>query len=277
MTAITTAGENHRTPCRVSVRLSGGAASYVAAKLALEEFGHDGVSLVFADTLIEDEDLYRFLADAERHLNHPVIRIADGRTPWQVFRDERMMGNARVDPCSKILKRKLLDKWRAENCIANCTLIIGYDATEAHRFERLKARMAPVIVRAPLLERGIWKEQAHEIVQADGLRLPRLYAMGFPHNNCGGFCVKAGQASFALLLENFPKRYAKHEAEEEAFRGFIGKDVSIMRDRRGGVATPLTMRAFRERHERSPQQTDLFDLGGCGCMEEPESVDGDNE
>ena len=262
------------TPYSVSVRFSGGAASYVAAKLTLEEFGHDGVALVFADTLIEDEDLYRFLADAERRLNHPVIRIAEGRTPWQVFRDERMMGSARVDPCSKHLKRRLLDRWHAENCKADHTMIIGYDANEDHRLQRLKPRMAPADVRAPLLERGIWKEQAYEMVKADRLRLPRLYAMGFAHNNCGGFCVKAGQASFALLLENFPERYAKHEAEEEAFRQFIGQDVSIMRDRRGGVTKPLTMRAFRERHESYPKQTDMFDLGGCGCMEDPESMDG---
>ena len=257
----------------VAVQISGGAASYVAAKFILDECAHDGVALVFADTLIEDEDLYRFLIDAEQRLNHPIIRIAEGRDPWTVFFDERMMGNSRVDPCSKILKRKLLDKWRVENCVEDCTVVIGYDATERHRFEPLQARMAPVTVRAPLLERGIWREQAHDLVKADGLRLPRLYPMGFPHNNCGGFCVKAGQASFALLLETMPERYAAHEAKEEAFRAFIGKDVSIMRDRSGGKSKPLTMRAFRERHEREPMLVDRSDLGGCTCMEEPDGTE----
>jgi hypothetical protein len=258
----------------IVVQLSGGAASYVAAKLALEEFGHDGTALVFADTKEEDEDLYRFLGDVERHLNHPVIRIAEGRDIWQVFFDERMMGNSRVDPCSKLLKRRLLDRWR-ENCAADCVVIIGYDANEEHRLKTFRARMAPVQVRAPLLERGIWKERALEMVETDGLRLSRSYALGFPHDNCGGFCVKAGQATFALLLETRPERYARHEAKEEEFRAFIGKDVSIMRDRRGGVSRPLTMRAFRERHEREPKLTDRFDFGGCACMEEPDdSADG---
>lgn len=252
-----------------SVQFSGGAASYVAAKLILDELGHDGVSLVFADTLIEDEDLYRFLDDAERRLNHSVIRISEGRDPWQVFFDERFMGNSRVDPCSKILKRKSLDRWRTQNCTKDCTVIIGYDATEDFRYQPLKARFAPVKVRAPLLEQGIWREQVHAMVEADGLRLPRLYKMGFEHNNCGGFCVKAGQASFALLLETMPERYAEHEAKEEAFREFIGKDVSIMKDRRGGERKPLTMRAFRERHELQPLLVDRSDVGGCTCMEEP--------
>ncbi|BAL77057.1 MT-A70 family methyltransferase [Bradyrhizobium cosmicum] len=255
---------------QVSVQFSGGAASYVAAKLILEECGHDGVALVFADTLIEDEDLYRFLSDAEQRLDHPIIRISEGRDPWQVFFAERMMGNSRVDPCSKILKRRLLDKWRSDNCAPDCTLVIGFDATEDFRFQPMKERMAPVNVRAPLLERGIWKERAYEIVEQDGLRLPRLYKMGFPHNNCGGFCVKAGHASFALLLEHMPDRYAMHEAKEEEFRQFIGRDVSIMRDRRNDESKPLTMRAFRERHQRDPSLLDRSDLGGCTCMIEPE-------
>lgn len=254
---------------RTAVQVSGGNASYVAAKLMLDEASHDGTALVFADTKIEDEDLYRFLDDAERRLNHPIIRIAEGRDPWAVFNDERMMGNSRVDPCSKILKRRLLDKWRVESCAPDCTVVIGFDANEGHRLATLAARMAPVKVRAPLIERGLWKEHVHEIVRADGLIPSRLYAMGFPHNNCGGFCVKAGQATFALLLENFPARYADHEAHEEAFRAMIGKNVSIMRDRRNGRSRPLTMRAFRERHEREPKMTDRFDFGGCACMEEP--------
>lgn len=256
-----------------TVQLSGGAASYIAAKFTLEECGHEGVSLVFADTLIEDEDLYRFLDDVEKYLNHPIIKITEGRDPWTVFWDERMMGNSRVDPCSKILKRQLLGRWRADNCIDDCTVVIGYDATEDHRLKRLQARMAPIRVRAPLLERGIWKEQVYELVEADGLILPRLYKMGFPHNNCGGFCVKAGHASFALLLEHMPDRYAYHEAKEEAFRAFIKADVSIMKDRRGGTTKPLTMRDFRERHEHNRDTVDRSDLGGCTCMEEPENDD----
>ena len=254
---------------KAAVQFSGGAASYVAAKLTLDEFGHDDTALVFADTKIEDGDLYRFLADVEKRLNHPVTWIADGRDPWQVFNDERMMGNTRADMCSRILKRELLDRWRRDNA-PDAAVIIGFDANEAHRLDTTSARMAPVKVRAPLIERGIWREGAHEIVKADGIRLPRLYRMGFPHNNCGGFCIKAGQGGFALLLEHFPARYAYHEAQEEAFRAATGKDVAIMRDRTGGTTKPLTMRAFRERHQRQPHLTDMFDLGACNCMEPPE-------
>src|SRR5947209_2385153 len=98
----------NRMSFRVAVQVSGGAASYVAAKLSLEELGRDGTVLLFADTKIEDGDLYRFLGDIERRLNHPIIRLSEGRDPWQVFFDERMMGNSQADPCSRVLKRQLL-------------------------------------------------------------------------------------------------------------------------------------------------------------------------
>jgi hypothetical protein len=90
--------------------------------------------------------------------------------------------------------------------------------------------------------------------------------MGFSHNNCGGFCIKAGQGHYARLLEFLPDRYAKHERMEQAFRTFIGKDVSILTDRSGdGKKKPLTLRDFRIKIEGG-QQADAFDIGGCGCF-----------
>jgi len=105
-------------------------------------------------------------------------------------------------------------------------------------------------------------------LKREGIAPPRLYAMGFAHNNCGGFCVKAGQGHFATLLRELPERYAEHEANEERIRVFLGKDVSMLTDRRGdGVKKPLTLRALRERIQ-SGAQIDAFEIGGCGCFTE---------
>lgn len=95
---------------------SGGAGSFVAAQRAIERYGAGNTVLLFCDTKTEDADLYRFLDDCERLLPAKLVRIADGRDIWQVFRDERFLGNSRVDPCSKILKRELADRWIAEHC-----------------------------------------------------------------------------------------------------------------------------------------------------------------
>jgi hypothetical protein len=88
--------------------------------------------------------------------------------------------------------------------------------------------------------------------------------MGFPHNNCGGFCVRAGQAHFALLLRTLPERYAFHEEQEEKLRTYLGKDVAILRDRRNGKTRPMTLREFRERLIANGQY-DPNEWGGCGC------------
>ena len=100
-----------------------------------------------------------------------------------------------------------------------------------------------------------------------GIRPPRLYDMGFPHNNCGGFCVKQGHAAFANLYREMPERYAYHEAKEQEFRDMVGKDVSILRDREGGTTKPFTLGQLRERIDAGGTQLALADdWGGCGCM-----------
>lgn len=100
-------------------------------------------------------------------------------------------------------------------------------------------------------------------LSALGIKIPRLYSMGFPHNNCGGFCVKAGQAHFAHLLKTMPERYAFHEAEEEKLRMVVG-DYAILRDRTGGTTKALTLRELRERIAAG-KQFDSLEWGGCGC------------
>lgn len=249
------------------VNLSGGLNSWLTAVRVKEAHGTDGLTLLFADTLIEDEDLYRFLDDVAAHVGVPITRIADGRTPWDVFRDVRMMGNSRLDPCSRMLKRELLNRWHEEHCDpGETTIYVGISWDESHRLDAIRARLAPWRIEAPLCEAPyITKPQILAECREAGIRPPRLYELGFPHNNCGGFCVKAGQAQFATLLRQMPGRYAFHEEKEEEFRSYLGRDdVAIMRDRRGGETKPLTMREFRERIEAG-QQCDMFDWGGCGC------------
>lgn len=46
------------------VMFSGGAGSYAAAKRVVAEHGPANTLLIFADTKMEDEDLYRFVGEA---------------------------------------------------------------------------------------------------------------------------------------------------------------------------------------------------------------------
>ena len=256
------------------VHFSGGICSWAAAKRVAERHGTANMVLLFADTRMEDEDLYRFIGQAAEEIGVPLTVIADGRTPWQIFRDEKFLGNSRIDPCSKILKRQLLDRWAKKNCGPDDEHYIGLDWTELHRLEPFLKAVAPTKFSAPMCDKPyVDKDQMLAALKATGIKVPRLYEMGFPHNNCGGFCVKAGQAHFKLLLERMPDRYAFHEAQEEALRAQLGKPVSILLDRRGGAerkrrgepeGAPMSLREFRERVQGG-QAIDEHEWGGCGC------------
>ncbi len=267
------------------VMFSGGLVSWATAKRVVERHGASDLTLLFTDTSMEDEDLYRFLDEASRDVfrNMPpdLVRLADGRNPWQVFSDEGMIGNTRADICSRILKRDLADRWLADHCDPSGTIIyLGIDWTEEHRFDngegggaRNRYARNGWVCEAPLLDRPYLDRDDHKrALAAVGIKIPRLYDLGFEHNNCGGFCIKAGHAHFAHLLRVLPERYAYHEAKEQEIRAELGKDVAIIRDRRGGVTKPLTLRDFRLRIEAGGQY-DLLDIGGCGCFVD----DGDDD
>jgi len=249
---------------------SGGIGSWATAKRVVERHGPDDVQLLFTDTLIEDEDLYRFLPEAAENVGAELVWIKEGRDPWQVFFDKRFLGNHRVDSCSSVLKREMSRKWIEANCDpADTVLYLGIDWTEEHRFLRAVPHWKPYTLEAPLIQPPLLdKNQQIQWARSEGLEPCRLYGMGFPHANCGGFCIKAGHAMFKLLLEKMPERYAYHEQREQEFREFIGKDVAMMVDRvGGGPRRPLTMKALRERVQQDRCETlDLFEWGGCACF-----------
>jgi hypothetical protein len=247
---------------------SGGVGSWAAAKRVAEAHGTDDLVLLFTDTLIEDADLYRFLGEAAENVGGELVRLSEGRDPWQVFSDERMLTH-RFDPCSKILKRQMADRWLAEHCDpAVTTVYVGIDWFEVHRFERLRDRRAIDRWRyeAPMCDAPyMTKDAMLDWLRSEGIDPPRLYAMGFAHNNCGGFCIKAGQGHFANLLRTMPERYAYHEQKEQELRAELGPAAAILRDRSGGESRLVTLREFRERIEGGGQ-VDMFDIGGCGCF-----------
>lgn len=248
------------------VQFSGGVGSWLAARRVADKFGSQDMILLFANVKMEDEDLYRFLPEAAANIGAPLVVLEDGRTPWQVFNDERYIGNSRVDPCSRKLKRELCDRWMKNNCVkAETVRYVGIDWTEEHRLIAIRERLAGWQIEAPLCEPPLLsKEETLQACRDAGMRPPRLYEMGFPHNNCGGFCVKAGQANFELLLRKLPERYAAHEEQERQLIKKLGKNVSIMKDRRGGKSRPMTMEAFRKRVQGG-FEWDCHEWGGCGC------------
>jgi len=296
---------------------SGGVGSFAAADRVVQQHGRE-VRLVFADTLIEDADLYRFLIEGAAQLTGCAGRgevsglsatalatppsnaiearkvhlaqlrlntarviprlawLADGRTIWDVFRDERFLGNARVGVCSRELKQRIVDDWLETHCDkTETTVYVGIDWTEEHRLARLRALRGAQgwTYEAPLCEPPHQtKDAAFARLKTLGIEPPRLYRMGFAHNNCGGGCVRAGIGHFTHLLRTMPRVYAEWEQNEQGLREFLNRDdIAILRDRSGGDAKPLTLVQLRRRVEDG-YEPDLFEIGGCGCFVDTEAA-----
>jgi len=59
------------------IQFSGGICSFFTAKRVVEKYGKENVILLFCDTLIEDEDLYRFINDTIMHLKCEFVRLVE--------------------------------------------------------------------------------------------------------------------------------------------------------------------------------------------------------
>lgn len=250
------------------VQFSTGAASAEVAWRVVDEHGPCNVVLLTADTLVEDEDNWRFAQQVADRLACQWVRLTDGRTPMQVGRDQNIVPNDRMAVCSRVLKRELLWKHMEQHYDpATSVVYLGFDWTEQHRVEAAQEHWAPWTVDCPLTRPPyLYKPQILDLFRDRGIEPPRLYSYGFGHANCGGACVRGGQAQWSLLLQVNRTRYLDWEADEEKTRSTIGKDVSILNDRAGGgPRRPLTLRAFRERIERQPSMFDADDWGACGC------------
>jgi 3'-phosphoadenosine 5'-phosphosulfate sulfotransferase (PAPS reductase)/FAD synthetase len=254
------------------VMLSGGASSWAAGKLVAEKHGTDNLVLLMTDTGQEDEETYQFARAAAENIGVELTLIADGRDIWQVYKDVGFMGNSRVDPCSRILKRELSDRWIAERYSpTDCIIYVGIDFTEAHRYERMAKRKLPWVYKAPLIDNPMTKPEILQWAKQEGLPLPSLYDKGFAHANCAGFCIKAGQAHYRRLFRGMPERYYEFERKEQDVYEHLGSTHPFLRITENGERRYVTLREFREQYLEPEMrgescQIDLFDFGGCGCF-----------
>lgn len=202
--------------------------------------------------------------------------LVEGRDVWEIFRDERFLGNSSADPCSRLAKRALRDRWLRRNFDpANTTIVVGIGDDEKHRFDNgdgggFRPRMAANGWRAvaPLIGSREGDLGTRYAVRKAGLRLPRLYLRSYAHNNCGGFCCKAGQAHWKNRRDVDRERFDYDRMMERKIIAYLGADVSMLTDRSGdGEKKPLTLDEFDRRVAADPQLTFDWQPGdsGCGC------------
>lgn len=248
------------------VFFSGGVSSALTA-LYVKKCSEGKLFLLFTDTLTEDEDLYRFLDESIDVIKPDgVTHITSGMNVWDAFHKAKYLGNSRIDPCSRVLKREPAEKWVKERYSPDdTTLFFGIHWSEIERLDAIKRNWEPYQVRSPMCEvdgmpvnngeiRDIW-------YKLTGVKIPRLYDMGFTHNNCGGFCCKAGKTHFRKLLEKLPDRYAYHAQKEVQIRAVVG-DRTILREQLNGKKYMLSLEEFAKRENNNNE----LECTSCQCF-----------
>lgn len=200
---------------RIVCQFSCGAASAVATKLALAQYGatHE-LHIINAFIVEEGEDNRRFAADCEKWFGHPITVLRDdkyGASTYEVWRRKRFLKGLHGAPCTRELKRKVLDAFKRADDI----LVFGFTAEEQGRFEDFQERNPQFDCRAPLVGKGIGKADCLAMVERAGLVLPKDYIDGFNNANCQGECPKGGEGHWNRMRFVRPEGFARMQALQE--------------------------------------------------------------
>lgn len=220
---------------RIVCNFSCGVTSAVATKLVLGAYGlsHD---VVIHNAFVREEhtDNTRFLHDCERWFDRRIERFSDVKhdaSTLTLFRRRRFLKGHRGAPCSKVLKREVLDAQSRPTDV----VVLGYDAAEQERLDRWIDANNGRVVLAPLIDAGITKSDALALVQRAGIELPEMYRLGYHNANCIG-CVKGGAGYWNKIRRDFPHRFEEIAQIED----LLGPGSYLLRHRSG----PLKGRRF---------------------------------
>lgn len=245
------------------VSFSSGLSSAVACERVLKRY--DDVDIVFMDTLIEDDDNYRFMRECEARWGVKITILTEGRTPFEVATDKKIIPSNFAAPCTFVLKIEPFVKYLTALNESDLTIHIGYDYMEIHRCEATEKNYAERgwAVDFPLLWKPYEARSYADTVKDDwGIKPPRMYAMGFSHANCGGRCVKSGQSDWLRTLKHFPNRFREIEDWEQGMRNHpVRANRAMLRKQVGGVMRGLPLTELRENYEDVEiNQGDLFTM-----------------
>lgn len=198
--------------CTIAVWFSCGAASAVAAKLAIEEYGSRcNVRVINSPIAEEVEDNRRFLADVEQWIGQKIELAVNPMYPCgsavEVWGERKAMSFASgYAPCTEELKKKPRQVWESLNLFNfdnSNWLVLGFTSDERARHERFvlteRNNLLPL-----LLERNISKVDCWHLLIEAGIELPEMYRKGFLNANCVG-CVKATSPTYwNMVRRHYP-------------------------------------------------------------------------
>lgn len=246
---------------RIVAQFSCGAASAVATKLAISEYG-DRVVIVNAFIEEEHEDNRRFAAECEKWFGQPIVNLRDtkyGASAIRVFETVGYIKGPNGASCTSRIKRGLLRTFEQPGDI----LVLGYTAEEKDRYHDWIDNWPYRKIIAPLIDRGLTKQDCKAMVERAGLKLPAMYLLGYDNANCIG-CVKGGLGYFRAVREDFPDQFERLAQAEDKVFALHGDGALILRHRSG----PLKGQRFHLRELPDGPAHRGESLPSCGLFYE---------
>jgi hypothetical protein len=211
--------ENNGDNSRVLVWFSCGAASAVAAKLAVDKYPH--CEVLYCDTLAyEHDDNPRFMADVAHWIGKNIrllrskkyIDIFDvfDKTGWLVG-----VGGAR---CTTELKKNVRKEYQRDDDLH----IFGLTADETDRIDQFEDTNSDLQLEWILEDSQVTKTDCYRILQEAGIELPAMYKLGYNNNNCIG-CVKGGMGYWNKVRLDFPDAFTRMAKQERSMNVAICK------------------------------------------------------
>lgn len=191
---------------RVIAWFSHGAASAVAAKLAIEKYGN-AVEVVYCDTSRDEHpDNLRFRAQVEKWLGVPVKVIAGKYTSIEDVADkERYMSGPKGAKCTVEMKKVPRFTFQRADDIH----VFGLTSDEPKRITNFQKNNPDLICDWILSFNEVTKKKCFLRLYKAGIALPVMYTLGYKNNNCIG-CFKASSPGYwNKIRSDFPEVFAR--------------------------------------------------------------------
>lgn len=200
---------------------SAGVSSAVATKLVISLID----KIIYTHIDDQHPDTMRFVRDCEKWFEKPIeILQSPYKSVNNALRTSVYVNGVHGAPCTRLLKRRVRQEW--EDGKGHLTYVWGMDITEKDRCNRLNQIMPHQVHIFPLVDRGIAKFMAHQMLAASGIRRPAMYDLGYHNNNCIG-CVKGGMGYWNKIRSDFPEVFKERAEVERLIKGTCIKGVYL--------------------------------------------------
>jgi len=214
---------------RVLVWFSCGAASAVAAKLAVDKYG-DKCEVLYCDTLAyEHPDNRRFMADIAKWIGKDIKLLKSEKYTdiFDVFEKTGWLIGVGGARCTTELKKNVRKNYQQLGDLH----IFGLTLDEQARIDRFEDQNNDIDVEWILANNAINKTKCYRILQQAGIDLPEMYKLGYNNNNCIG-CVKGQSGYWNKIRVDFPDAFDRMALLERKMNVAVNKTYKTIDGKR---------------------------------------------